>query len=57
LQSKDESGIADEWIHWDDHPQTIEDIQAMLQRAKEAALKRENALAHAFSHQVLPSFV
>jgi accessory colonization factor AcfC len=57
LQSRDESCIADDWIHWDDHPQAIEEIQAMLQRAKEAALKRENALAHAFSHQVLLSFV
>jgi hypothetical protein len=50
--SRDESGIANDWIPSDDHPQTIEDIQAMLQRAKEAALNREKALAHAFSHQM-----
>ncbi|XP_062170427.1 protein IQ-DOMAIN 18-like [Alnus glutinosa] len=50
--SRDESGIANDWIPSNDHPQTIEDIQAMLQRAKEAALNREKALAHAFSHQM-----
>ncbi|XP_020272427.1 protein IQ-DOMAIN 1-like [Asparagus officinalis] len=37
---------------WDDRPRTIEDIQAMLQSRKEAALKRERALSYAFSHQV-----
>ncbi|KAA8540089.1 hypothetical protein F0562_026781 [Nyssa sinensis] len=41
------SGVDD----WDDHPQTVE-IQAMLQKTKEAALKREKALAYAFSHQM-----
>lgn len=43
------SSIADDW---DDRPHTIEEIQAMLQRRKESALKREKALAHAFSHQI-----
>lgn len=48
----DESNSVDDWTHWDEHPQKIEEIQAMLERAKEAALKRENALAHAFCHQM-----
>lgn len=54
MQSGDESSTADDWTHWDDHPQTIEEIQVMLQKAKDAALKREKALANAFSHQVFP---
>ena len=54
MQSRDESSTADDWTHWDDNPQTIEEIQVMLQKAKDAALKREKALANAFSHQVLP---
>lgn len=54
MQSRDESSTADDWTHWDDHPQTIEEIQVMLQKAKDAALKREKALADAFYHQVLP---
>jgi hypothetical protein len=38
---------------WDDRPRTIEEIQAMLQTRKDAALKRERALSYAFSHQVI----
>ncbi|XP_030937105.1 protein IQ-DOMAIN 14-like isoform X1 [Quercus lobata] len=52
MQSRDESSTADDWTHWDDNPQTIEEIQVMLQKAKDAALKREKALANAFSHQM-----
>uniref|UniRef100_A0A0E0LQL8 DUF4005 domain-containing protein n=1 Tax=Oryza punctata TaxID=4537 RepID=A0A0E0LQL8_ORYPU len=37
---------------WDDRPRTIEEIQAMLQTRKDAALKRERALSYAFSHQI-----
>ncbi|KAF8379802.1 hypothetical protein HHK36_029251 [Tetracentron sinense] len=47
--SRDGSSIADDW---DDRPHTPEEIQAMLQSRKEAALKREKALAYAFSHQI-----
>jgi len=56
MQSRDESSTADEWVNWDDqHPQSLEEIQVMLQETKQAALKREKALAHAFSRQVLTS--
>lgn len=37
---------------WDDSTQTAKEIQAKLQNKQEAALKRERALAYAFSHQV-----
>ncbi|XP_042517817.1 protein IQ-DOMAIN 17-like [Macadamia integrifolia] len=47
--SRDGSSIADDW---DDRPHTVEEIQAMLQSRKEAALKREKALAYAFSQQI-----
>ncbi|THU58499.1 hypothetical protein C4D60_Mb03t14950 [Musa balbisiana] len=47
--SRDGSSFADDW---DDRPRTMEEIQAMLQVRKEAALKRERALSYAFSHQV-----
>ncbi|XP_058010069.1 protein IQ-DOMAIN 17 isoform X2 [Hevea brasiliensis] len=51
--SRDESSTADEWVNWDDqHPQSLEEIQVMLQETKQAALKREKALAHAFSRQI-----
>ena len=36
----------------DDCPQTSEEIEAKRQVRKEAALKREKALAYAFSQQV-----
>ena len=50
MQSRDGSSNVD--VHWDEHPKTLEEIQAILQKTKEATLKREKALAHAFSHQV-----
>ncbi|XP_019710908.1 protein IQ-DOMAIN 18 [Elaeis guineensis] len=46
--SREGSSYADVW---DDRPRTIEEIQAMVQSRKEAALKRERALSYAFSHQ------
>uniref|UniRef100_A0A8R7R224 Protein IQ-DOMAIN 14 n=1 Tax=Triticum urartu TaxID=4572 RepID=A0A8R7R224_TRIUA len=49
-RSRDGSSFAAE--DWDDRPRTIEEIQAMLQTRKDAALKRERALSYAFSHQV-----
>lgn len=56
MQSKDEeSGTVDDLIHWDDvHPKTLEQIQAMLHKTKQAALKRERStISCAFSNQVL----
>ncbi|XP_021285349.1 protein IQ-DOMAIN 1-like [Herrania umbratica] len=50
--SREESGNVDDWIRWDEHPKTLEEIQAILQTTKEAALKREKDLAHALSHQI-----
>ncbi|XWS48730.1 hypothetical protein CRYUN_Cryun13aG0101300 [Craigia yunnanensis] len=47
--SRDMSCTTDEW---DDRPQTSEEIEALLQTKKEAALKREKALAYAFSNQI-----
>ena len=37
---------------WDDSLQSKEQIEAKLLQRQEAALKRERALAYAFSHQV-----
>ncbi|KAK9122286.1 hypothetical protein Syun_019903 [Stephania yunnanensis] len=48
--SRDGSSVMDDW---DDRPQTFEEIQATLQCKKEAALKREKALAYAFSQQLI----
>ncbi|XP_022754262.1 protein IQ-DOMAIN 1-like [Durio zibethinus] len=47
--SRDMSCITDEW---DNRPQTSEEIKELLQNKKEAALKREKALAYAFSNQI-----
>ncbi|GKV04033.1 hypothetical protein SLEP1_g16250 [Rubroshorea leprosula] len=47
--SRDMSCITDDW---DDTPHTGEEIEAMLQGKKEAALRREKALAYAFSSQI-----
>ncbi|CAK7357440.1 unnamed protein product [Dovyalis caffra] len=47
--SRDVSSILD---YWDDRPCTNEEIETMVQSKKEAALKREKALAYAFSSQV-----
>ncbi|XP_060203827.1 protein IQ-DOMAIN 17-like [Lycium barbarum] len=42
------SSIPDDW---DERPHTIEEVKAMLQRRKQAALKRERTLSDAFSQQ------
>ncbi|KAL4384747.1 hypothetical protein GQ457_15G011390 [Hibiscus cannabinus] len=47
--SRDMSCTTDEW---DDRPQASEEIEALLQNRREAALKREKALAYAFSNQI-----
>ncbi|XP_034906062.1 protein IQ-DOMAIN 18 [Populus alba] len=46
--SRDLSSLLDDW---DDRRCTHEEIEAMVQSKKEAALKREKALAYAFSSQ------
>ena len=38
--------------HWDDSTQSKEKIEAGLVSKQEAAIRRERALAYAFSHQV-----
>ncbi|KAK9741501.1 hypothetical protein RND81_03G110800 [Saponaria officinalis] len=38
---------------WDDSPQSKEQIEANLQSKQEAAMRRERALAYAFTHQQL----
>ncbi|WCJ26651.1 IQ-domain 17 [Euphorbia peplus] len=47
--SRDISTILDEW---DETPYTNEEIESIVEGQKEAALKRENALAYAFSNQI-----
>lgn len=47
--SRDGSSVADDW---DERPHTVEEVKAMLQNRKEAALKRERTLSHAFSQQM-----
>ncbi|KAJ6969562.1 protein IQ-DOMAIN 17 [Populus alba] len=51
---RDASSTADDWVHCNNHkPKTLEEIQEMLQETKEVvALKREKALAYAFSQQI-----
>ncbi|KAK4364189.1 hypothetical protein RND71_015547 [Anisodus tanguticus] len=46
--SRDGSSIPDDW---DERPHTIEEVQAMLRKRKEAALKRERTISDAFSQQ------
>ncbi|TXG63095.1 hypothetical protein EZV62_010089 [Acer yangbiense] len=46
--SREGSSVADDW---DDRPHTIEEVKAMLQQRKDAALKREKTLSQAFSQQ------
>lgn len=48
-QSREGSSIADDW---DERPHTIEEVKAMLQHRKEAAIRREKTLSQAFSQQV-----
>lgn len=50
-QSREGSSIADDW---DERPHTIEEVKAKLKHRKEAAIKREKTLSHAFSQQVHP---
>ncbi|KAK4849620.1 hypothetical protein QYF36_026623 [Acer negundo] len=47
--SREGSSVADDW---DDRPHTIEEVKAMLQQRKDAALKREKTLSQAFSRQI-----
>lgn len=47
--SREGSSIADDW---DDRPHTVEEVKAMLQQRKEAAMKREKSLSQAFSQQI-----
>jgi hypothetical protein len=57
LQCWDGSSTADDWFHCNYHPKTLEEIQPMFQETKEVvALKREKALAYAFSQQVFDHF-
>lgn len=57
LQERSRDGSSFAADDWDDRPRTIEEIQAMLQTRKDAALKRERALSYAFSHQVRHDFL
>lgn len=50
VQSREGSSIADDW---DERPHTVEEVKAMLQHRKEAALRRERNLSHGFPQQVL----
>ncbi|CAO2835401.1 unnamed protein product [Amaranthus hypochondriacus] len=47
--SREPSSIAEDW---DERPHTIEEVKAMLQSRKNAALKREKSLSQAFSQQM-----
>ncbi|KAJ6727738.1 PROTEIN IQ-DOMAIN 14-LIKE ISOFORM X1 [Salix koriyanagi] len=47
--SRDVSSVLDDW---DDRRCTNEEIEAMVESKKEAAIKREKALAYAFSSQI-----
>ncbi|KAL4324354.1 hypothetical protein GQ457_11G032300 [Hibiscus cannabinus] len=38
--SGEESDNGDDWIHWDEHPKTLKEIQAILQRTKLATMKK-----------------
>ncbi|XP_039007487.1 protein IQ-DOMAIN 1-like isoform X2 [Hibiscus syriacus] len=49
LVSREGSSIADDW---DERPHTIEEVKAMLEQRKEAALKREKNLSRALSQQM-----
>jgi len=57
LQERSRDGSSFAADDWDDRPRTIEEIQAILQTRKDAALKRERALSYAFSHQVRRRFL
>ncbi|KAM1613734.1 hypothetical protein PS2_002193 [Malus domestica] len=58
ISKDEESSALDDLIHWDNlKPKTLEQIEAMLQKTKQAALKseRSTSLAYAFSSQKLSS--
>lgn len=42
---------------WDDSTQSKEQLEASIQSKQEAAMRRERALAYAFTHQVLYIFL
>lgn len=42
---------------WDDSTQTKEQIEASIVSKQEATIRRERAMAYAFSHQVLYIFL
>ncbi|XP_039059017.1 uncharacterized protein LOC120202687 [Hibiscus syriacus] len=48
---REESCNVNEWVQWDEHPKTQEEIQAIWQKTKEATSKREKDLALALFHQ------
>ncbi|KAI9097484.1 hypothetical protein K1719_025255 [Acacia pycnantha] len=51
--STDERGTDQQvWMRWDDHPRTVDNIRALLQRTEEVSLSSEMSLADAFSHQI-----
>ncbi|KAL6986509.1 hypothetical protein U1Q18_019869, partial [Sarracenia purpurea var. burkii] len=52
IHSRDSSCIAEDW---DERPRTFEQLDALFQTRKEAALMREKTLAHAFSEQIWDS--
>ncbi|KAI4355303.1 hypothetical protein L6164_004090 [Bauhinia variegata] len=47
--TREASSIASDW---DERPHTVEEIKAMLQQRKEAAMKRDKSLSEAFSQQI-----
>ncbi|XAR70105.1 hypothetical protein NMG60_11026860 [Bertholletia excelsa] len=52
IHSRAGSCLADDW---DEYPCTLEQLDAILQSRKEASLKREKTLAHAFYQQIWDS--
>lgn len=43
-------------MDWCGGPETMEEILSRIQQREEATVKRERAMAYAFSHQVLQQF-
>lgn len=48
--SREGSSITEDW---DERAHTVEEVKAMLQLRRDAALNRDNILSHSFSQQVL----
>ncbi|EFJ20397.1 hypothetical protein SELMODRAFT_67789, partial [Selaginella moellendorffii] len=46
------SSLDPNFYGWNDSTQTTQELQAKMQTRQEAAIKRERALAYAFSHQL-----